>query len=116
MTFQRVRSIHPKIYDPETDVAILSSTRDMPRDVHHITVTVGERVALAFDVECKFDCATGTMVYSAPVEKLRSGFNRNRNMLAAFQSESSFLTKLQDALEFLYSTSWITWKVRIALI
>jgi hypothetical protein len=115
-----VPSIHPKVYDPETNVAILSSTRDMPRDVHHVMVTVDGRVALSFDIESKLDHATKTIIYSAPVERIRSGFSRSRNMLSAFQSESAFLSKLHDALEFMYdSTSSLIkrgWKVQIVLI
>jgi hypothetical protein len=94
MAFQIVPSIHPKIYDAETDMAILSSTRDMPRGTAHIIITVGGRVAISFDLRCETDYTAKTITYFAPLEKIAADFKKNRNMFVAFQSEEVCLSKL----------------------
>jgi hypothetical protein len=112
-------SIYPKVYDRGTDMAIISSTRDMPTDTYHITVISRERVALAFDLDCKYYYDTKTVLYLAPLEKIRSGFNKSRNMLLAFQSDQIIFSRLRDALEFLYSNNPMTvpgWKIQVALV
>src|SRR5262249_30632929 len=119
MTFQFRPALYPSAYDQETDMVILSSTRDMPDKTTHVTITIGGYLAFGFNLMYRFDEHTKTVVYCAPLEKIRSGFSRKRNMLQAFKSENVFISKLKEGVEFLLPRSSMPlpgWKIQVVFV
>lgn len=102
-------SLWPEVYDPETEIRIEYTTRDMPKNPAqmHVMIRRHKTLIFSFDVvenTVKHEDAPGfTTTYTGSLDRFLQGFRKERHVFPDFNSEDAFVSYVLEGAEVLFT-------------
>jgi hypothetical protein len=107
MVFQRFETgsrsgFYPYVYNPDSDIRIEATGRDMPKDRKLITVYSGKHAVFGFEVSWQYVNEEKTVVYSGSLDKIKGLFGKYGKKISPAISEHLLIAEINLGLSLLF--------------
>jgi hypothetical protein len=123
MAFQRFEtgsrsSFYPYVCNPDTNIRIEVTGRDMPKDRKLIKIYSGKHPVFGFEVSWKYVNEDKMVVYSGSLDKMKNLFEKYGKKFNPAISEDQLISEINEGVSLLFlEESYIAreWGVRLDL-
>jgi hypothetical protein len=107
MVFQRFEtgsrsSFHPFVHNPDTDIRIEVTGRDMPKDRRLIKIYSGKHPVFSFEVSWKYFNEEKMVVYSASLDRIKNLVEKYGKKFSPAISENLLISEINEGVRLLF--------------